>query len=343
MKKVLFATTALVASAGFAAAEVKLSGSAEMGIAGGDGMETQFWSDIDVKFSLTGETDNGLSFGATIDLDEVADPDYDSDPTDGGTDRGGDNVVLTALMTLGQINTAINTAVANSTSGESDMSVFISGDFGTLTLGDTDGAFDWALTDLDVIGDIADANTTHAGFTGNGAFDGFYDGQILRYDYSFGDFAFAVSAEQDDTGVNDPVLSLGAKYSGDLGGVSLGVGLGYTSVDTVGGSASGYGLSLDVSFDNGIRAIGNYSSFDFPGAGLDIDHYGFGLFYEMDALSLGMNYGSFDTAAGDFSGYGLAVNYDLGGGAVLQAGYGKDDTPAATDADYFSFGLSMSF
>jgi hypothetical protein len=28
--------------------------------------------------------------------------------------------------------------------------------------------------------------------------DGHYDGQILRYDYSFGDFAVAISVEQDD-------------------------------------------------------------------------------------------------------------------------------------------------
>ncbi|HDR27679.1 MAG TPA: porin, partial [Rhodovulum sp.] len=36
MKKVLFATTALVASAGIAAADITLSGSAQMGIKGGD-------------------------------------------------------------------------------------------------------------------------------------------------------------------------------------------------------------------------------------------------------------------------------------------------------------------
>ena len=36
MKNVLFATTALIATAGIASAEVSLSGSAEMGIIGGD-------------------------------------------------------------------------------------------------------------------------------------------------------------------------------------------------------------------------------------------------------------------------------------------------------------------
>ncbi|MCP3969641.1 MAG: porin, partial [Rhodobacteraceae bacterium] len=54
MKKVLLATTALVASAGIASAQgVALSGSAEMGIIGGTGMEVQFHSDIDVTFTLS--------------------------------------------------------------------------------------------------------------------------------------------------------------------------------------------------------------------------------------------------------------------------------------------------
>ena len=72
MKKLLIATTALVATAGMAAADVTLSGYAEMGIKD-NGEDTVFHHDLDVKFSLTGETDGGLTFGATIDLDEVAD------------------------------------------------------------------------------------------------------------------------------------------------------------------------------------------------------------------------------------------------------------------------------
>jgi hypothetical protein len=47
---------------------------------------------------------------------------------------------------------------------------------------------------------INDDHTSHAGFNGNGLLDGHYDGQILRYDYSFGDFAVAISVEQDDNG-----------------------------------------------------------------------------------------------------------------------------------------------
>jgi hypothetical protein len=143
---------------------------AQMGIQGGDLGQlrcryatTQFVQDIDVTFTMSGTSDNGLTFGAAIDLDENA--------ANVGTDDAG-------------------------------VAIFVSGDFGTLTLGDTDGALDWAMQEVDFNGaaSINDNHTSHAGFNGNSGLDGHYDGQILRYDYSFGDFAVAVSVEQDDNG-----------------------------------------------------------------------------------------------------------------------------------------------
>ena len=314
MKKVLFATTALVASAGIASAQgVELSGSAEMGIVGGD-MTTagnvEFWTDIDIKFSLSGETDNGLTFGATIDLDESQDSNGNFAGTDGGPE-----------------------------------SVFLSGNFGTLTMGDTDGALDWALADLDRIADINDSNTTHGGFNGNGSLDGngLHDGQVARYDYSFGDFAFAVSAELDDTGVADPTFGIGGKYSGDLGGVTLGVGIGYQdyAVD------SAVGVSLDATFSNITVALNYTDMGDSDAGGVSETHIGIGAFYSMDALSLGVNWGQYEEGASTQSGWGLAANYDLGGGAVVQFGYGNTDScgvyAGCAVGDSFSLGVAMSF
>ena len=71
MKTLLLASTALVATAGIAAAEVTITGYAEIGIVGGDAYATDQWhSDIDVTFAMTGESDGGLAFGASVDLDE---------------------------------------------------------------------------------------------------------------------------------------------------------------------------------------------------------------------------------------------------------------------------------
>ncbi len=53
--------------------------------------------------------------------------------------------------------------------------------FGKVVIGDTDGAFDWALTETNVGGALRDDHTGHAGFSpgGNKGLDGLHDGQIL--------------------------------------------------------------------------------------------------------------------------------------------------------------------
>jgi len=311
MKKVLFATSALVASAGIASAQgVELSGHAEMGIIGGSGIETQFHTDIDVKFTMSGETDNGLTFGATIDLDE----------------EGG---------------------FGNTNGGPE--SVFISGSFGTLTMGDTDGALDWALTEVGMGGAIADDHTAHGGYNGNSRADGQQDGQIARYDYSFGDFAFAVSAEIDDAGADDPSFGIGAKYSGDMGGVTLGVGVGYQSYENGSGTHDAFGVSLSAKMDNGLSMVVNYSDMgDTDAGGVDESHWGVGIGYTMDALTFAANYGVYEEGASQQDGFGLAVNYDLGGGAVVQFGYGSTGScgvyaGCVADSNTFSLGVAMSF
>ncbi|MCG6904705.1 MAG: porin [Rhodobacter sp.] len=326
MKKVLFATTALVATAGIASAQgIEITGSAEMGIIGGTRHgETQFLQSVDVRFAMTGETDNGLTFGATIDLDDLSDMAIGgSDPVDiGGTNEF------------------------------ADFTVFLSGSFGTLTMGDTDGALDWALTEVNLVGgSIDDSETFHGGFNGNGYMDGLgaQEGQVARYDYSFGDFAFAVSAELDDTGVEDPNFGIGGKYSGDLGGISLGVGLGYQTGELAAGfGVDAIGVSVTGS-SNGFTGGLNYTNYDFNGS--TVDHWGIGFGYSMDALSIGVNYGVYSFGAFDNAGFGLAVNYDLGGGAVAQFGYGSTTScefgnpiqGCTVDEDSFSLGIAMSF
>ena len=289
MKKVLFATTALVASAGIAAADVTLSGWGEMGIIGGDNIETQYHGDIDVKFSLSGETDNGLTFGATIDLDEVG----------GGISHAG-----------------------------GPQSIWIGGSWGKLTLGDTDGAMDWAMKEA-IIGSAIIDDHEHAGYNSNAWGDVVYDRQVLRYDNSFGDFGVAASAILDDTGVNDTVVGLGVKYSTDLGGAALGFGLGYTTDSNV----NMYGISVDVKTDSGITGIVNYSDLDGG-----VTHTGLAVGYSMDALTVGVNWGEYDNNGTTTSGTGLAVNYDLGGGVKVLFGYGSDDIE-----DTWSLGLAMKF
>jgi len=337
MKKILLASTALVGFAGAAAAaEIKLSGYAEMGINGGDnGYETQFHNDVVINFNFSGTMDSGVEFGGKVQLDDT-----------NGSGK------------------------PNGTPTFDDEAFWVSGTFGKVTLGETDGAFDWALSEIYNGTALNDDHSTHAGaywFTG---LDGTYDNQIMRYEYSFGDFAAGISAEMDDTGVGDTNFALGGKWSGQMGGADVGLGVGYQD----NGTNSVWGLSASAAMSNGLSVALGYADLDgitshtgttSTGTGttavtttysaLADSWWGINVGYTTGALTLGANYGVYDTDMGDFSGYGLVANYDLGGGAVAMVGYGSSDIPSGASAMGFggsfnghgentwSIGLGLSF
>lgn len=308
MKNILLASTALVAFAGAAAAEVKVIGYAEMGIAGGSEIETQFHNDIWARFMMSGTTDGGLEFGARVDYDDS---------------NGADEV---------------NSSAAFPPAMDDEM-VWISGAFGKVTLGETDGAFDWAMTEAAHGTAIGDDHSIHAGFNGNDGLDDVYDNQVMRYEYAMGDFSFAGSAEIDDSGVGDAALGLGVKYATEMSGTKLGFGVAYQTVDTntLAGDFGIWGLSATAAMDNGFKAILNYSDLD--GYNGNDSHMGVALAYQTGALLVGANYGSYNRVVGaDVDGWGLIANYDLGGGAKVMAGYGDDDTD-----NTWSVGLGLTF
>ncbi len=113
MKKVLLASTALVLSAGIAAAEVSVGGDGRMGIRQlADGADDLLFSSrIRISFSASGETDAGLAFGGSIRADNA-----------GGGAAG--------------------------TAG----SVFVEGTFGKLSMGDVDGAAQQATGHVSGVG-----------------------------------------------------------------------------------------------------------------------------------------------------------------------------------------------
>ena len=69
MKKILLATTALVATTGFAAAEMTWSGSANVGMKYSDSGTTQLHNEIDLGMAATGETDGGIGWKVEMGLD----------------------------------------------------------------------------------------------------------------------------------------------------------------------------------------------------------------------------------------------------------------------------------
>ena len=315
MKTLLLASTALVATAGIAAADVAITGYAEIGIIGGDAYtdsRTQYHTDIDVTFSMTGESDGGLSFGAKVDLDE-------------------------------------NGAFNNTTQGGE--TYFLSYGGLRLDMGDTDSAYDAAMQEVALAGaSIADDETTHAGYNGNSGMDGIHGGQIARVSYSASGLTVGVSAAvaDSDAGNDNPALAIGAAYTADMGGTSVTVGGGYITQED---NADMLGISVKAAMAGGFSVGVNFSEMDYAAAGLENQtHMAIGVGYSMDALSIGLNYGVYNDHAGvdgdEDSGFGVAATYDLGGGLAAHFGYGNstmENAGVETDSDSYSLGLSMSF
>ncbi|MHA3979669.1 porin [Halovulum sp. GXIMD14794] len=359
MKNVLFATTALVGFAGVAFAQdtgVSLSGSAEMGVtyidtnASGfpddsiletqDGDEVEWHNDIDITFTLSGATETGLTFGASIDLDE----------SDGGS-------VI-----------------------EDSNSVFISGAWGTLSMGDVDGAYDQALDGI-AAGGLNDEADLASGTPG---LDGFGDTEILRYDYAFGPVTLSGSLALEE-GPVDNVWGFGIAYTNDFGGWTLdaGAGVQYTSTDDPESGADYvglgdgdhwvYGASATVGFGN-FQVIGVIESYDRPddfngvvlatalptGTIADLtdpgDIVGIGGSGEIYGISgqyfagpwefaLGYEFSDLDIERNLVQGY---TTYDLGGGAEIVAAASWSDVqnpdgPEELEIFRMGFGLGFSF
>ena len=210
--------------------------------------------------------------------------------------------------------------------------VHVSGDFGKLTLGDTDGAFDWAMADVSGAGAIADNHTTHAGYDSHGGFDG-RGGQVLTYTNSFGAMEVALSfAQEGDDGGGDVG---GAGVKGGFGDVTLGVGF-QTDDD-----ANVAGVSVGANFGE-ISGGLNYSRMSDDAEG-DTTHLGVGATYTMGGTTVNVNFGQKDMDGMEATGFGLAAQYDLGGGAKVQFGYGNSDNDDGSTEDTWSLGLKMAF
>ena len=126
MKRTFLILLELVAMSGAAYAQgVTLSGFAEAGISDDGSGDAQFHQDVDVTFKMESMTDAGLTFGTAVDLDE--------DAGSVGSDDFG-------------------------------VAAYIKGPFGNVTLGDTDGGFDWAMAEVGGAGAIADNYTGQALF-----------------------------------------------------------------------------------------------------------------------------------------------------------------------------------
>ena len=397
MKQILLASTALVAFAGAAAAEVAISGSGRMGmvydksifnddivIVNGAPKRTsdagfRFDSRVRVAFTLTQETDAGVTFGGSVRADNAS---------AGNKGQGG--------------------------------SVFMSGAFGKLSMGDVDGAAESAVGNLSGVGytGLGDFNEAIYLQQGNSDLDG--NDQVSEfatpaalYEYTtgaasfyfslgnpggigvkttfFDTVTFDLTTEKRDDSVTtkkiedlviDQAYGIGAKYSVD----NYSFGFGYESINLSGivtdcGKDEKCGVvkltagpdgldgtaddttkpSDDVSteYDNTIDnwILGGSATWggftlkaqygEGSGENLDLTQYGISGDYTFDAFTVTAFWRSVelknadDTRETESQPFGLGVSYDLGGGASVAAGVVDPDR---FDEDYRAdVGVNFNF
>lgn len=308
MKKVLFATTALVFSAGFAAAEVSISGNAVFGLGySEDGLANGLSSELDplkvddmytvyetyLTISGTTESDNGLSFGF-----ETTIAAYN---TDGGLEDDGS-------------------------------SVFVSGAFGKLSFGSVAEADEVAtFSDIGGLAGLGVDNVAEA-LTGDSV-EGLGAGEDnashnVNYTYSAGAFTGSVSGRIGD---EDDSYALGLKYN--LGNAYVGLGYADHDLKTV-----AFAGNVTTLYAGGTFGAANVKAmYSMGGDGLDgVDAWGLYADYTMGATTLNFEYADSDTVTD--AAYGIGASYDLGGGAALVGGIASVDNNTRAE-----MGMSFDF
>jgi outer membrane protein OmpU len=301
MKKVLLATSALVMFAGAASAEIALSGSARMGLVYdetlGTSGEAYFSSRVRIVFTASGETDSGLSFGASVRNDQQG-----GNNNDVGGDKDGDS--------------------------NGDSTVFLSGAFGKITMGDVSGAADALVGQVSGVGYGPNDALQEIGFIGN-------ETTGVYYEYSAGALTFGLGIGQlyqpdpAPAGIDtNDAASIGVKYAAD--GYSIALAYETNDVDEalhLGGSAT-FGAAT-------VKArISDYDSAN------DIS-YALSLDYAMGATTVTGFYTDFGDS--DVQHIGVGAAYDLGGGATLAGGLVQQDNPAGDDPIFADVGVKFSF
>jgi outer membrane protein OmpU len=231
MKKILFASTALVATAGVAAAEISFGGSANFGVMY-NGSETIVKNELDFDVKGSGETDGGLKFGASFDLDTSYNDSNGAQGTGIADDSNGDS------SGLGE-------------GGIGDPEVYIEMGGLKLTVGNIGEAQDvGGISDIGFDGlgvdDVVDA------LRENGSDD-------IRIDYSFGDIAVAASV---DSATNQWAVSA----AGSFGDISASAGFRDNdgSEDwnvTVGYSAGAFGVTATYAEAGNVDGFGLDASY----------------------------------------------------------------------------------
>lgn len=304
MKKVLFATTALVATAGVAAADVTFGGYGRFGIMYNDNDSTGGDSDTDVTSRLrlqidaTAESDAGVVFGARMRIQQ------NNSDDNVNVAKGPDGVYGTAddvITSGGPAGTGINGVRFFARTG--GFEVGVGNIFGALESMPGQYPVDMGLTGLGYDYTAFDDRGDQYSSGGNGA-AGSNGVEVL---YSAGDLAVHVSASDINDRVAGYVAYTWSGWTFAVGGQDSDAASDTEWTATAGGSFGIADVTLAYA-DNGTGGdrVVLAGRFD-VGAATDIEVY----------------VADNDGGTEDDTGYGIDFNHDLGGGTSLRGGVVK--------------------
>jgi outer membrane protein OmpU len=194
MKKVLLATTALTLSAGFASADVSMSGTGGAGVFGASGADLSVYSGVDLGFSLSGASDTGMTFSASIDMGggQTLDVgDFELDTQDMGTDDNVSVSIGVSGVTIKLSQDGVDDLYDDDIAGD----IGISGAMGDLTYSVVTGLEDADPTSLS-IGYSAGAISGSVATSDEG------DASTVSVSYTMGDITVGVKADTDRASVD---------------------------------------------------------------------------------------------------------------------------------------------
>ena len=185
MKKVLLATSALTLSAGFASADVSMSGTGGAGVFGANGADLSVYSGVDLGFALSGASDNGMTFSASLDMGggkTLDTGDFELDTQDMGTDDNVSVAIGVAGLTITLSQDGVDDLYDDDIAGD----IGISGAMGDLTYSVVTGLEDADPTSLSI-------GYTAGAISGSVATSDEGDASTVTVTYAMGDIT--VSAE----------------------------------------------------------------------------------------------------------------------------------------------------
>lgn len=317
MKSILLTSTALVAFAGAAAAEITWEGDAELGY--NDKYEDGFYWSAGLKVTAEQELNGGITAGFTLDVEL----------NDSETGNAFDDIEVEA----------------------SDYVLYIKTDTAGLYFGDTDTAADkywFGVTNMD-------ADSFNEKNDGAGE-DAQIRGEVMMGGLTAAVSYHVITANDGTDGVNDDLVGMQVAAVYEAGAYKLGFAyqdednpngqiFGVSAMTTMGGAdiTASYAKE-DV---NNVTSLGVEVSYPFgPVTGTVFyvvqdadtpidDNYGFKLAYENGPAAVDFWYHD-----GNDEEMGIEGSYDMGNGLVMKAGYidSGDDVAGASYASYYIAG-----